>query len=236
MSPRSFERLCQFDDEIKDRDMARLPAIFMKAAKQRAPSDVRAIKLVRTALFAAIALTTGLRVGNIVNLQFDKHITFTTRNKQRIAVITNPGEEVKNGLTLISELTPEATQLMGVWVDEYRNHACPPDRWTAPYLFPNNDGGHMAPSLALESFKDLAARHAGLDVTPHVTRSYLGKLLLDANPDAHPAVQALLGHATMETALRYYTPVRPLKTKRHAQKLLLAKQDGPRILRPDSEI
>ncbi|MGO9818271.1 MAG: tyrosine-type recombinase/integrase, partial [Acidocella sp.] len=169
--------------------MALLPERLAKAAKKRGKFDTQTVKLIRTAAFAAIALTTGLRAGNIVNLQLDRHITFTTRNKQRIAVITNPGEEVKNGRTLISELTPEATKLLDVWLAEYRAHACPPETLTAPYLFPNLSGGHMATSLALQSFKDLAAYHAGLDVTPHVTRAYLGKLLLDANPDAHAAVQ-----------------------------------------------
>ena len=178
----------------------------------------------------------GRRASLTVNLQFDRHITFATRNKQRIAVITNPGEEVKNGSMLISELTPEATRLMGLWVDEYRNHACPPETLTAAYLFPNQKGGHMAASLALESFKDLAARHAGLDVTPHVTRSYLGKLLLDDSPDAHTAVQAVLGHNNLETTLRFYAPVRPLQAKRRAQKLLLAKQQGPGLRRTDDEM
>jgi len=224
MSPRSFARLCQLDDDGKAVNMALLPERLAKAASKRGKFDAQTVKLMRTALFASIALTTGLRAGNIVNLQLDRHITFTTRNKQRIAIITNPGEEVKNGRTLISELTPEATKLLDLWLVEYRAHTCPPERLTAPYVFPNQSGGHMAASLALQSFKDLAAYYAGLDVTPHVTRAYLGKLLLEANPDAHAAVQAVLGHNNVETTLRYYAPVRPLEAKRRAQKLLLAKQ------------
>ena len=227
MSPRSFERLCQFDDDAKAVNMALLPKLLAKAAQKQGKIDAQAVKLMRTALFAAIGLSTGLRAGNIVNLQLDKHVTFTSRNKQRIAVLTNPGEEVKNGRTLISELTPEATKLLQLWLDEYRDHACPPEQLQAAYIFPNQSGEHIATSLALQSFKDLAAYHAGLDVTPHVIRAYLGKLLLDESPDAHPAIQGVLGHNSMETTLRYYAPVRPLLAKRRAQKLLLAKQQLP---------
>ncbi|EKM99099.1 tyrosine-type recombinase/integrase [Acidocella sp. MX-AZ02] len=224
MSPRSFERLCQFDDDAKTVNMALLPTSLARAARKRDKVDTRAIKLMRTALFTAIALDTGLRVGNIVNLQLDKHVTFATRNKQRIAVLTNPGEEVKNGRTLISELRPESTALLDLWLAEYRPGTCAPERLQAPYLFPSQSGGHLATSLALQSFKDLAAYHAGLDVTPHVTRAYLGKLLLEENPDAHSTVQAVLGHNSVETTLRFYAPVRPLLAKRRAQRLLLAKQ------------
>ncbi|MDE2343395.1 MAG: site-specific integrase, partial [Betaproteobacteria bacterium] len=227
MSPRSFERLCQFDDDAKTINMALLPKTLAKAAHKRGKIDEQAVKLMRTALFTAIAVDTGLRVGNIVNLQLDKHVTFTTRNKQRIAIITNPGEEVKNGRKLISELLPETTKLLDVWLVEYRSHICPLETLQAPYLFPNQSGGHMPPSLALQSLKDLAAYHAGLDVTPHVTRAYIGKLLLDENPDAHAAVQAVLGHNSIETTLRYYAPVRPMNAKRRAQRLLLAKQEQP---------
>nr|WP_295738839.1 site-specific integrase [uncultured Acidocella sp.] len=227
MSPRSFARLCQFDDHAKTVNMARLPHALAKAAGKRDKIDARAIKLMRTALFTAIALDTGLRAGNIVNLQLDKHITFTTRNKQSIAIITNPGEEVKNGETLISELSAESTKLMELWRDTYRPSVCAADKRQAPYLFPSQSGMHLTTALALQSLKDLGAYHAGLDVTPHVIRAFLGKLMLDDTPDGHAAVQAVLGHNSIETTLRYYAPVRPIQAKRRAQRLLLAKQKHP---------
>lgn len=224
MSPRSLRRLCQFDDDDKAKKMARLPSQLASAARGQGNFGPKAIKLMRTAVFVAIALDTGLRSGNIINLELDRHIAFKTCNKQRIAWITNPGEEVKNGKTLVSELTRETTRLIDLWLSNYRDHACPPDKLNAPYLFPIQGGGHMSGPHASANLKVLAAQYAGLDITPHGIRAYLGKLVLDENPDGHVVVQALLGHSSLQTTLGYYTPIRPHEAKRRAQKLLLAKR------------
>ncbi len=61
--------------------------------------------------------------------------------------------------------------------------------------------------------KDLAARHVGADVTPHLMRSLGGKIVLDVRPGAVALVQQLLGHKRLQTTLGFYTRLDANRTR-----------------------
>lgn len=71
------------------------------------------------------------------------------------------------------------------------------------YLFPGQTDGHLSPD-ALRAVLKTAARTAGLSkkVTPHVLRHAFATHLLEGGTDLR-VVQALLGHASIETTARY---------------------------------
>lgn len=165
-----------------------------------------------------------MRSGNIVSLEIDRHLSMHRKANHWHAEISVPGETVKNGVALFSRLTAETAALIREWIDVYRPALLPQDNATSRYLFPNQVGGHLAVGLATQSFKDLAARHGGLDLTPHGMRSFIGKLMLDDSPDAHPIVQELLGHRRLETTIKYYAPIQPIKARQRYQEILVRKR------------
>jgi hypothetical protein len=68
--------------------------------------------------------------------------------------------------------------------------------------------------------KDLSARYAGLDVTSHLIRSFVGKVILDEQPDGHVVAQQVLGHERLSTTVSYYAPLRPAVARRRYQQSL----------------
>ncbi len=228
MSKRSFARLRQFDDEAAKTKMAALPKILATAARRHGKIDTVSIKLFRTALFTAIGLDTANRAGNITNLELERHVSLRPAGKKWMAEIANPASEVKNNQDLFSVVKPDTAALLREWIDRYRPALLKEYGGESKYLFPSQGGGHLSGSLATQSLKDAAAYYAGLDMTPHAIRAYLGKLILDEFPDAYPDVQRLLGHKRLETTLNYYAPVMPMAARRRMQQLLLRCEEAYR--------
>jgi integrase len=208
MSDRTFRRLQQFDDPKATEAMAKLPDQLLKVAQKLGKPSVESAKLVRTALLLALAQDTCLRAGNLVGIDVHKHLSVQQRSAgPLIADLVIPAGEVKNGVEVVTRLSSETSRLLKVWLNDYR-----PTQFAincnCSWLFPNTKGGHRSVSQALEDVKDLSARYAGLDVTPHLMRAYVGKVVLDETPDGHVIVQQVLGHKSLKTTVQYYTPVR----------------------------
>ncbi len=83
-----------------------------------------------------------------------------------------------------------------------------------------NHGQARTVTQACADLKDLVARHAGTNVTPHLMRSLAGKIMLDARPTAHALVQQLLGHKNLQTTLLFYTRVDVSRTRDNYQAML----------------
>ena len=213
MSGRTFKRLQQFDDPRAVQAMARLPAILLKAAKKMGEPSTASAKLFRTALFISLAQDTALRAGNLVKIDVHKHLSLTHRRGQTpIADLVIPAVEVKNEIEIPTRLTDETVKLLQLWLSDYRCTQLAIN-CNSSWLFPNTKGGHRSVSQALEDVKDLSARYAGLDVTPHLMRAFVGKVILDEQPDGHATVQQILGHKSLKTTVTYYAPVRPAQAR-----------------------
>jgi integrase len=161
-----------------------------------------------------------LRAGNLVGIDVHQHLSLQQRRgRPPVADLVIPGSEVKNEVEIQARLTDQTVKLLQMWLEQYRvtqiaiNCNC-------SWLFPNKQGGHLSVSRALEDVKDLSARYAGLDVTPHLMRAFVGKVILDEQPDGHATVQQVLGHKRLETTVRYYAPVRPAKARSRYQESL----------------
>lgn len=77
------------------------------------------------------------------------------------------------------------------------------ERPAAPWLFPSRKGGPLYANTARVALKR-AAVEAGIDghVTPHVLRHSFATHLLDAGTDLR-VIQVLLGHASIQSTVRY---------------------------------
>jgi integrase len=164
-------------------------------------------------LFLSLAQDTALRAGNLVGVDVHEQLSFQPRHgRPPIADLVIPASAVKNGVEISTRLTDETAKLLQLWLDHYRCTQIAIN-CTASWLFPNTSGGHRTVGQALEDVKDISARYAGLDVTSHLMRCFVGKVILDAQPDAHATVQQVLGHKRLETTVRYYAPIRPAQAR-----------------------
>jgi site-specific recombinase XerD len=86
------------------------------------------------------------------------------------------------------------------WLRRYWDRQRPPH----PYLFASRRTGRPPTQDAVRRALALAAEQAGLTkpVTPHVLRHSYATHLLDAGTDVR-IIQALLGHRSLQTTMRY---------------------------------
>jgi integrase len=193
--------------------MAKLPATLLKAARKMGKPTVASAKLVRTALFVSLAQETALRAGNLVGIDLHKHLSLQQRcGRLPVADLVIPAGEVKNNVEISTRLTEQTAKLLQFWLNDYRCTQIAIN-CTTDWLFPKQKGGHRSVSQALEDVKDLSARFAGLDVTTHLMRAFVGKIILDEQPDGHAIVQQVLAHKSLKTTVQYYAPVRPAQAR-----------------------
>ena len=176
MSDQTWERLVQFDDPTLLRRLQHLPEELVRSVKKQ-PVTLTTAKTVRLALTLALIWDTGLRSGNVVALDLDRHVIGDRNSRAETINLFIPGEEVKNGSEFRGPLTPRTTRLWKLYVESYRQiHMGKPCTW----LFPRPDGSHWSQQQAYGDLKDIADKLLGLDVTPHLIRALIGKIILDA--------------------------------------------------------
>ncbi|MBX6745216.1 MAG: site-specific integrase [Acetobacteraceae bacterium] len=177
MGDRTLERLMPFEDGAKLDALIGLPRRLAAMAKRHGKVDIQSARLVRCALFLQLLLDTGARQGNIVALDLNAHLLLGPRDHGTIII---PGELVKNGEEVRAPLRPETVRLLRLYLETYRPvHAgATPSRW----LFPRPDGSHWPTTAAGQTLIELAARHVGADVNPHLVRALLGMLILAEQP------------------------------------------------------
>ncbi|CAK0761968.1 Tyr recombinase domain-containing protein [uncultured Gammaproteobacteria bacterium] len=205
MANKTRERLYQFEDESLLNRVLWLPDTLLGIAKNK-PVDLHTAKLVRGAVYLMLAFDISARSGNITALDMNEHF-FQQGDRIWIGV---PGEQVKNKQDIRVELRQETASIVRLYIEAYRPaHVEKP----CSYLFPRKDGSHWSVSQAYEDIIDLAARHAGCDLNPHLIRAIIVKLILDDSPNALPIAQHNLAHKTMQTTAASYLDISKKKAR-----------------------
>jgi integrase len=205
MSDRTWERLVQFDDPRLLRKFEALPDELVRSIKKQ-PISISTAKTVRVALALALMLDTGLRSGNVVALDLDRHLIGTPHAQMGSITLFIPAEEVKNGVEFRGSLMPRTARIWKLYVEDYRQVQMGK---SCTWLFPRRDGSHWSQQHAYSDVKDVADKLLGLDVTPHLLRALVGKIILDKIPGGHAIVQQVLGHKQLSTTVNYYAPTKP---------------------------
>lgn len=137
-------------------------------------------------VFFTTIYATGLRMSEASQLQ-----THDIDTKRGVIVVRHG----KGNKERLASLSPRLLAILrAYWKQE---------RPTAPWLFPSRRGGplhHAAARMALKR----AAIEANIDgwVTPHVLRHSFATHLLDGGTDLR-VIQVLLGHASIQSTVRY---------------------------------
>ena len=221
MSDRTLARFNQFDDSSLLDRLLRLPEHLLALADRSEAVSQRSAKLARCGLYLALLIDLGCRSANVAELELQRHIILEGSGRHLRGFIVVPGDQTKNGTEIRASLRPLTIRMLKHYIDRYRHiHCAQQTRW----LFPRQDGSHWTVVQACADIKDLAAKHVGADVTPHLMRALAGKIVLDQNPGALAIVQQLLGHKNIQTTAAFYTRLEPAKARAHYHEILTKAQ------------
>ncbi len=216
MTAKNVKLLNDLDDPRTQARLLRLPSILMKeAARMRGgwtdrqgvlhlPRPHEAAWLASVAAAIELALHAAIRRRSLTTLRIGEHVRFVETRKGRwTGSIHIPGEEIKNGIGVEVPLTPESTELMRAYIQEFRPLGPNAD---SDWLFPNRDHADRSrtPAGFAKAIASAIEQRVGLRVNLHAFRAYAGSLVLSANPHAIDDVRAILGHSGFETAMIFY--------------------------------
>ena len=159
--------------------MLNLPKRVINRTRHEDQGVAREALRVQWAVAVEILLMAPMRLKNLVGLHIDHHIQ-RTRASDGIVHLVIPGVEVKNGDPLDYCLPQETTELLDIYLRDFRPRLCAPDN---PWLFPGQapDKSKSEHTLSIQ-IKNYIQRETDLEVHVHLFRHFAAKLFLDQNP------------------------------------------------------
>ncbi len=202
LTDKNRARLRPFTDKATFERLVLLPMEeAAKALRFRPPNRKAALRL-QIAIAVDLLLLTSMRIGNLAGLRLDRDLHWSRGGGNGILHISVPKERVKNAQPLEDEVNPETAKWIKLYLERYL-----PLLTDGPYqyLFPGRCGRSKDPGTLGKQVSRLIRARLGQDVNPHLFRHLDGLKLLERYPGAYELVSRLLGHASRETAYRYYS-------------------------------
>lgn len=215
---RTRTRMQQFDDDRNVARIVHLPHHLLALAVRERSRSRRQPVLAQMAIALAILQYAPMRIGNLAGLNLERHVRRVTIDGEARWLLTIPGEEVKNRITNTFEIPGEDVGLIETALALYDQ--------ANGYLFPGRNGGAKAPSFLSQQIKDAIARHAGLDVHPHLFRALIARHHLSRHPGAFEDVRTILHDRDGATVRAHYTTYSDQHMIRHVQDSVLATRCG----------
>ena len=209
--------LRQFDDEANQARLLMLPGRLMKQAERRPADDIHAAVLAQTAAAIEILLMAPMRMGNLLQLRIDQHLTCHGEELQLIL----PAEETKGGDEIVYPLAGESRQLVELYLRRFRPRLCSDD---CPWLLPTKNGTRKSQRTLSQQIVDTVRKHTGLILTVHQFRHLSAKLLLDDQPGNYEGARQLLGHRNLKSTVSFYTGLKTPQAAREFDALLAEKR------------
>jgi integrase len=188
-----------FEDQRNKERLLMFPIDAMDQANRmsnRAP--VTAALLAQTALAVEILIMMPLRLNNLANLHFGRHLDW--RGNRLFIII--PSETVKNDEPIEFELPASSVALLRTYRDSFR----PKLGNGSGYLFPGKlaerpkNLTHLARQITKTLFKA-----TGIRMTPHQFRHVAAKIWLDEHPGSYEVIRRVLHHRSIDTTTANYT-------------------------------
>lgn len=209
MTDKNRETLRQFESDQSKRLLLNLPhQLILKSRKQ---TGLHACITRQLAIAIELLINAPIRMGNLISLEFDKHLIKPGGKKEPYHLILK-GHETKNAQPLEFILSISLTEM----IDNYRQHDLPIiKRDEINYLFPGERLNHKSPATLAQQLKETIYAETGLTLTPHQFRHLAALLYLDRHPGHYETVRQLLGHKNLKTTTSFYASM----NSRQAQKL-----------------
>ena len=219
MGRRNRTRLAQFDDEAVVQRLLRFPEEeYARALRLRNP--LRRAKGLERALAISILASRGLRAKNLRGLRLDRNI----RRAGKRVFLKLFEDETKTHAELELELDPETIALMDAFLAEPRGLLPGAD---GPFLFPGQTGGARSYSAMRTAVSEPLLKHAGIELSPHLYRHIIAKIVVERFPEHLHAVSRMLGHSSVRTTYAAYLGTEgPAASRRIAELLRRAANTG----------
>jgi integrase len=212
MRRRNRERLKPFDDEAIVQRLLRFPAEEYARARHQ-NNLLRRAKGVERALAIALLISTGLRVKTLRTLRIDTQIA---RRGGR-TFLHLAGSDMKTGRELDLELPPETVELLDRFLEDHRGRLPGAD---GPYLFSSPDGGPRSYSAMRDAVSRAVRKHLGIELSPHLFRHIIAKIVIEREPSLMNDVSRMLGHKSINTTYSAYLGTETPAASRRINRLL----------------
>lgn len=221
MGARNYERLKQFDDPALVQRLLGFPDEELGRAL-KAKSPIRRAKGVERALAIAVVLHTGLRAENLRSLRLDSNLI---RHGERMLVRLSE-DEMKTHAALEIGLPTEVIALLDLFVSEHRSVLPGAE---GPYLFPGETGGARSYAAIRDAVGRPLRKHAGIEISPHLYRHVIAKIVAERRPDLLSDVSRHLGHRSFNTTYQSYLGTEGPAASRRLNRLLSDTRRDPRL-------
>jgi integrase len=196
MGKRNKSRLAPFDDPIIVQRLLSYPmAERDRALRKRNPK--RRAKGIERALLASLLINTGLRVQSLRWLQYANHFRFTPRE----VFLELQEEDTKTHSAHSLSLPKETVELLELFATEHRKLLPGSD---GPYLFPGEQGGMRHASSLRNAVGPHIKKHLGINVSPHLFRHIVAKIVMEHDPGMLADISRRLGHKSINTTYGTY--------------------------------
>jgi integrase len=132
-----------------------------------------------------------------------RHLTIDTsfRRVGKRVLLRLSAAETKTHAELELELPAETVALLDEFLGEHRPRLPGAD---SPWLFPGPTGGPRSYSAMREAVSKPLRRYAGIELSPHLYRHILAKIIAERCPENLHHVSRMLGHKSMRTTYTAY--------------------------------
>jgi integrase len=208
--------LRQFDDPKALRRLVQLPEKLWAEVKRDGRPNFRTLAKAQTALAIGILTYMPLRLQNLSDLAFDRHL-FIRTGAGAISTLELSKGEVKNKTELAFDIPLRVAKMLA----EYRDRIAPKIIGHRPVrLFVNVDGTPKSEKTVAWLIASYAKRRAGVLLSSHKFRHLAARVLLDAQPGAFALVREILGHKRDSSTVTLYSGVDSRRAARHHQNLI----------------
>lgn len=165
------------------------------------------------ALAISILIFTGIRVKNLRQLRLDANL----RRSGARAFLRFSDDETKTHAALELELPPETIALLDEFLTEHRG-ALP--RADSHWLFPGQTHGPRSYSAMREAVSNPLRKHAGIELSPHLYRHIIAKIVAERRPELLHDTSRMLGHKSIRTTFAAYLGTEGPAASRRVAELL----------------
>ncbi|MCW5749634.1 MAG: tyrosine-type recombinase/integrase [Alphaproteobacteria bacterium] len=203
MAAKNIIRLQPFNDAGNVRRLVSLPHHLMSEARKSTGKKRAALTAMISAAIA-ILLACPMRMRNLAMLNVDRHLVFHSSQGRRLISIHIPPEEVKNRQPVAVDLGPDFSGIVETYIGMFRSALTsePSDA-----LFPSRLGTARPPDKLGELIQHRIWRETGLTMNPHLFRHFAATIFLQEHPGEYESVRRLVGHAKMDTTVKFYALV-----------------------------